>query len=238
MSILKYIHYITNHIGLHIGIKLGGMILVYLYTIVRLHGYISPTIPTKLYNDDNTWDYYEFVQTWVPAFCLQAGTCTTINNKFIIHGLWPTRLDGTWPSYCTDVPFNKTILSNLTNQLRIDWSDQYTMDYGFWKHEWGKHGTCSLMSEYTYFNNTIGLYNTNNISTILSNGGIIPVQHTLYNITDIYKLFKQNTIYIDCYNYDGNSYLKSIYIHLDKELRPIEVVKKPQSCKNKILYIL
>ena len=163
MSVLKYIHYITAHIGLHIGIKLGFMIMVYIYTLVRLHGYISPNTRVNIYKENNTWDYYEFVQTWVPTYCLQSGTCTTINNKFIIHGLWPTRFDGTWPSYCSDAPFNKTIISNLTNQLRTDWSDQGTIDYNFWKHEWDKHGTCSLMSEYHYFNTTIGLYNKYNI---------------------------------------------------------------------------
>ena len=237
MNILASIRYILLHLSIHIGLKISILVVFYVLTLVQLNSFIVPNHSLQYYDKNNSWDYYEFVQTWVPTYCLKSDECKIKQDKFIVHGLWPTRFDGTWPSYCSDQPFSKKNISNLTNVLKNDWSDQNIIDYAFWEHEWSKHGTCSLLPEYVYFNKTIELYTKYNLSDVLLHNDITPSNHTLYSLDQIYGSFPNKMVFIDCYNKNNNSYLESIYIHLDKNLEPIYVNRKKSSCENNILYI-
>jgi len=81
-----------------------------------------------------------------------------------IHGLWPQYIDSGYPSYCTTEKFNSTLLES---EIGIDnlvtfWPDvQYSITDPvypqFWEHEWTKHGTCSGLSQYSYFTSAIDL---------------------------------------------------------------------------------
>lgn len=49
---------------------------------------------------------------------------TTVHpsNRFSIHGLWPERLDGSWPSCCdSDYPFRIQKITDLLPELAHDW---------------------------------------------------------------------------------------------------------------------
>lgn len=44
------------------------------------------------------------------------------SNRFSIHGLWPERLDGSWPSCCdSDFPFRMQKIIDLLPELAHDW---------------------------------------------------------------------------------------------------------------------
>ena len=237
MNINKYIQYIGYHIGFHIIIKCSFILFFYIYAFLKIHSIMHANKNTKLYDYDASWDYYEFVQSWVPTYCLMKGNCNITLSKFIIHGLWPSRFDGTWPSYCQKIPFNKTSIYNITNKLKNDWSDNNSLEYSFWEHEWNKHGVCTDMNQYHYFNKTLQLYDKYNISNILLNCNITPSTSKFYPIDDIYTCLDKKYVYIDCYQYKNISYLSSVYYHLDKDYRFIKINKKLETCKNKIMYI-
>ena len=93
--------------------------------------------------------YYLALQTW----------CTP---EYKIHGLWADITPTTYPSYCTDVPFD---LDKLKQSPKYDaileaWSDcTYEDTITLYEHEWAKHGTCiSGLDQNGYFEKTLELY--------------------------------------------------------------------------------
>jgi len=73
-----------------------------------------------------------------------------------IHGLWPSRLDGSWPSSCSREPFKESTWDDMGSDLERLWPNIKTTDDDrkypdFWKHEWSKHGTCSGLPQEVFF---------------------------------------------------------------------------------------
>ena len=86
-----------------------------------------------------------------------------ISYGYSIHGFWPNYTDGTYPSYCRNIPFNFNKIQCLENDLLGYWElpgDSQKLELSFWRHEWSKHGTCMFceMDEYEYFKKAIDLY--------------------------------------------------------------------------------
>lgn len=117
-----------------------------------------------------TGDIFVFAYSWTPEFCYGQASyagCKTPNdfwNKyFTIHGLWPQYSTGGYPATCTTEPFNSSIPIEIGwDTMTTYWPDvQYAetdSNYdSFWEHEWTKHGTCTGLSQYNYFQNTINL---------------------------------------------------------------------------------
>lgn len=102
------------------------------------------------------------------------------NHQYTIHGLWPDYGNGSYPSFCKDIPFDIEKLRPLEKKLLEYWElpeDHDKLEIHFWKHEWLKHGTCMFtpMTEYEYFSKAIEMYeyiiNENiNISKYNKNG--------------------------------------------------------------------
>ena len=78
-----------------------------------------------------------------------------------MHGLWPTQVHRVGPSYCNhSAHFDAEALerAGLMPRLEARWTNVHKNSdrFGFWKHEWEKHGTCAadnpdLDSEVKYF---------------------------------------------------------------------------------------
>ncbi len=90
---------------------------------------------------------------------------------FTLHGIWPTRNDGSYPSYCDENDgFDVNQIETLIPDLDVAWYDyEAESDYGLWSHEWDKHGTCAaelpaLSTQYNFFNYGISLYNNLDIA--------------------------------------------------------------------------
>jgi len=114
--------------------------------------------------------YYVFAYSWTPEFCYGQATYAGCKDPqsywgsyFTLHGLWPQYTNGGYPATCTTETFNSSI------PISIGWSDmtQYwpNVQYletdsnydSFWEHEWTKHGTCSGLTQFEYFQNTLNL---------------------------------------------------------------------------------
>lgn len=117
-----------------------------------------------------TGDIFVFAQSWQPEFCYNQPTyvgCATPdadwNKYFTIHGLWPQYSTGGYPADCTDEAFDDStpqavgydnMVKNWPNVQAAEGSADYD---SFWEHEWSKHGTCTGLSQYNYFTNTLNL---------------------------------------------------------------------------------
>eukprot|EP01104_Vermistella_antarctica_P000648 TRINITY_DN10795_c0_g1_i1.p3 TRINITY_DN10795_c0_g1~~TRINITY_DN10795_c0_g1_i1.p3 ORF type:complete len:246 (-),score=31.53 TRINITY_DN10795_c0_g1_i1:983-1720(-) len=72
---------------------------------------------------------------------------------YTLHGLWPQ-----WGNTCNGPPFSYSDLSPIINEMDAWWPSCYgENDSDFWDHEWGKHGTCSDLSELEYFTTALKL---------------------------------------------------------------------------------
>lgn len=105
--------------------------------------------------------------SWQPEFCHQhcRDHCDGCRHpldawraSLTIHGLWPQRADGTWPSSCTDEPFDEKVLDDIGfEKIERLWPNVKADSRGepgytdFWMHEWTKHGTCSGLNQDEYF---------------------------------------------------------------------------------------
>ena len=75
-----------------------------------------------------------------------------------IHGLWVDYKNGGYPSFCKKVNFDPSNLQYITGQLDIFWYSEMEKNNKFWEHEYKKHGSCTTLNEYDYFNTTLQLY--------------------------------------------------------------------------------
>ena len=92
----------------------------------------------------SSFDIFLLVQTWYPYLCCaKPENCVlkpdSAANLLAIHGLWPSRSTGGFPTYCS-LPNPRPKLSSDVSRLS--------------RHEWKKHGTCSSMSPSAYFSAT------------------------------------------------------------------------------------
>lgn len=135
---------------------------------------------SQIWPQTSCWDVNEF---WNRTFgCSPCAHPNTFNN-WTLHGLWPSNKHGGNPEHCNhDMKFR---LANLDENLRVQLNDKWhTSKVGkrnaeFWKHEWEKHGTCSMELENTgsmnnYFNQSLFLLDHYNVGQILSGKNITP----------------------------------------------------------------
>nr|UTK45931.1 ribonuclease Oy-like protein [Crepidula fornicata] len=184
---------------------------------------------------DKHWDILILTQSWPPAVCIfvenEDKKCDIPSNitSWIIHGLWPTLTGTEGPNYCNNSwKFDINEVKTLRPKLDWNWpaSSKGETVNDFWAHEWDKHGTCAaelpaLNTEMAYFNTTLGLHFHYNISKILMESGIIPIDDRAYKAEDILDVLKKNLGFypsISCVK-DKNTekyYLEQVEICLTK----------------------
>jgi len=146
-----------------------------------------------------------------PAIC-DSMSCRNFPKRqdFTIHGLWPERLDGSWPQYCNSSDrFDPERVEGLLPRLREQWpSFGMGADAQFWGHEWMRHGTCagkggkgsgakkkrnesevdpsSLgIDEETYFGAVLDLHSKYPLLPALEAAGIVPDDDRTYERTEV-----------------------------------------------------
>ena len=99
------------------------------------------------------FDFYVLSLSWSPSFCEEAAErgngrrsqvqCAGRPYSFVVHGLWPQYENG-FPEYCQrPAPrLNRSIVSSMLDLMPAP---------GLIFNEWDKHGTCSGLSERSYF---------------------------------------------------------------------------------------
>jgi len=97
------------------------------------------------------FDHYLLALTWMPSFCEVEGDaredarCTPeAAHGWMVHGLWPQGLGGTWPEFC------RTRHRNPTRRETAAQSDLFGASGAAW-HQWNKHGRCSGLTAEDYF---------------------------------------------------------------------------------------
>lgn len=106
----------------------------------------------------------------------------TRNDDWTIHGIWPSKSRQRGPESCrADLPFKAQEVQSIRSQLVLRWINVINRNpEGFWKHEWEKHGTCSvdladLNTQLKYFKKALEWNNRYKIGNILGGARIRPV---------------------------------------------------------------
>jgi ribonuclease T2 len=110
---------------------------------------VSPASPQL---SSGNFDFYVLALSWSPSYCKSKGggadprQCGASKPYgFIVHGLWPQFEHGA-PENCAGAgtqPVDRVILQSLREVMP---------SASLARHEWSKHGTCSGLSQQTYFN--------------------------------------------------------------------------------------
>ncbi|WP_338620967.1 hypothetical protein [Paludibacterium sp. THUN1379] len=97
------------------------------------------------------FDYYLLSTQWVPGWCQagsagkssatldQAQACRADVSPLMFHGLWPERMDGSYPHDCHVVPPLDPQRLTFANPFKPYLANAVE----FVDHEWGKHATCT-----------------------------------------------------------------------------------------------
>eukprot|EP00199_Chlamydomonas_sp_CCMP681_P001946 CAMPEP_0119107044 /NCGR_PEP_ID=MMETSP1180-20130426/7917_1 /TAXON_ID=3052 ORGANISM="Chlamydomonas cf sp, Strain CCMP681" /NCGR_SAMPLE_ID=MMETSP1180 /ASSEMBLY_ACC=CAM_ASM_000741 /LENGTH=350 /DNA_ID=CAMNT_0007092473 /DNA_START=40 /DNA_END=1092 /DNA_ORIENTATION=+ len=181
---------------------------------------------------DTSFDFFLLVRQWPGTFCSNHACSALLHRdwyRFTLHGLWPNRLDGTWPQFCdSSLPFDEDEVEDLETEMNEAWPSFMENQGGnpnFWAHEWNKHGTCSLTqmkSEHGFFKRTLELHYRYSIQGAFSAAGIMPSGKSAYSKTElegaIRDMYGVNAL-IHC---GPDSRLTEIWMCFDKSLQPID----------------
>ncbi|KAL7588260.1 hypothetical protein Lser_V15G37532 [Lactuca serriola] len=182
-----------------------------------------------VFSASQDFDFFYFVQQWPGSYCdTKQSCCYPITGKpasnFGIHGLWPNRNNGSYPSDCdSSNPFDASNISDLRSEMQSEWptlSCPSNDGLTFWSHEWDKHGTCSesVLDQHEYFATTLSLKNQINLLHALESAGIQPngEKYSLSSIKSAIIGASGLTPWIQCNNDSfGNSQLYQIYLCVD-----------------------
>ncbi|CAH9117010.1 unnamed protein product [Cuscuta europaea] len=166
-----------------------SIILIEFLMIINCFSFLS------IINAQQPYDFFYFVQQWPGSYCDTKQSCcypTTGKPKsdFGIHGLWPNRNDGSYPSNCNSSNhYDESKISDLMSRMHEEWptlSCPSNNGSAFWSHEWVKHGTCSqsVLTQRSYFESALKLKNQIGLLHLLQKAGIQPDGRT-YSLGDI-----------------------------------------------------
>jgi len=200
-------------------------------------------------NPTNDFDMIVFAQQWPETVCIQGNltkhyACAIAKNvsTWTVHGLWPTMNGTLGPNYCNDSNrFQPGPVAPLVSELTEYWPNLHTDDtfYGFWTHEWDKHGTCAqslpaLQGEYNFFNMGLILNKKLNTLRMLSDQNY-PPRIEGYDYPTMKKAFTDalgaeptfGCFYQKKY---GTQYLMQIDICLDKSFEVVDCKRSSGGC--------
>ncbi|CAK9322664.1 unnamed protein product [Citrullus colocynthis] len=147
----------------------------------------------------NEFDYYQVIFQWQPGVCssstLKSPFVKPPQNKYTIHGVWPSLTSGNATKCSGTPPYDGTKINAIRSRLDQDWpSVVYGTNPTLWSHEWKTHGTCSnyYLNQYNYFNFGLSVFGKYNMISILRKYGTNPngneysidyIENAIYNAT-------------------------------------------------------
>ncbi|RWS21172.1 ribonuclease Oy-like protein [Leptotrombidium deliense] len=142
---------------------------------------IDSFVNNELCPKTSPFDYIVLSLAWSPGYCFHNAKCkNTPENRWTIHGTWPTNIFQPHPHYCCVQPdLDQKVINNLIDGLNKYWPSCVKRNEEFWQHEWNKHGTCSygspmLSGQQNYFTGTLKLYHYINLNAGLQTLRITP----------------------------------------------------------------
>lgn len=180
---------------------------------------------------------------YAPALC---GTgsfkCTAPWTYFTLHGLWPENADGTYPSSCTNDPWDPSLVSSITQDLEKYWVSLAGPSNTFWSHEWEKHGTCAapvLTGEFTFMNSTLGLRNKYDITPALAKAGILPSASNGFSLATFQSAVTKAFGFPVLPSCDAKGAITGVTVCISKDLKAQSCgTVKYGSCSANTLYLL
>ena len=157
------------------------------------------------------FDYYLLNLSWSPEFCYSHPNATECASRpaFVLHGLWPQNIDGTYPQNCSSAPGPAN-----PSQYR----DIYP-DAGLLQHEWRTHGTCSGLAPDDFFNAARAAFQSIAIPptlTQLTSQISLPPAQILGLFTTANPGINRSSLALSC----GNNFLTAVEVCLNKQLQP------------------
>lgn len=177
--------------------------------------------------EPDKFDFYLLNLSWSPEFCSIKGTSPQCNagRGFIVHGLWPQNVDGSYPVYCSTRPGPAHPEANL----------DITPDLSLLKHEWEKHGTCTTLAPERFFDAE------RKASQMIKTPSVLQkidheIQMTPNELLNLYAKenpgFPEGSILLSC----GNNRLTAIEACFTKDLKPMQC-QGLRSCKANVVKI-
>ena len=173
-----------------------------------------PNIDQKQSKSNSNYDLLIFTQAWPPTNCYEweekspNHQCNLPpNEEWSIHGLWPTQNHTMGPFYCnSSLHFDLQALEQLRSQLEIKWIDVHkgSKPFEFWRHEWEKHGTCSIdiadiSNEKKYFKKGLDLLDRYDMKGVLEKAGIVlDGSYLLQDYLDGVRKILGKNAYVEC----------------------------------------
>lgn len=206
----------------------------------------------RLVSDKQSFRFWVFSQQTSAGYCAGYGHCILkhIRPFWTIHGLWPTNAES-WPKVCNKtINFNISVFDVIRNDLEMYWPSVRSMNSSvFWRHEWQKHGSCGLQvfhvnGMFRYFNETLSLLHTYNVTNFLIDKGIFPTINRTYTVAELYKALTDNLrskANIVCRKVNGFAYpvLTEVRLCLSKYgLELIDCQIDSYGCGNSSVYYL
>ena len=173
------------------------------------------------------FDFYLLNLSWSPEFCHShpdAAECAE-HARFVLHGLWPERMDGSYPENCSDAPGPAS---------PAQYADVYP-EAGLLEHEWRAHGTCSGLSADAFFGAARRAYEAVKIpgalATLTAQTMMTP-DAIAEAFTAANPGFAQGSVVVSC----GHNYLTAVEVCLDKTLKPM-ACPALRSCRANVVRI-
>lgn len=190
------------------------------------------------------FDYLILRQIWPESSCMFVRTPNqcSINadvSTWVVHGLWPTQNDHPMePTFCDKAnEFDFSKIKWLLPRLERYWPNLYnnTPLDSFWKHEWDKHGTCTLgmpqiKDESDYFNVSLALRDHYDFGVILKANNIEPsddeadggydyesIKHSIKSVLNVDPFL---VCFLD--KKANKQYISQMQVCLDKQFELIE----------------
>lgn len=219
-----------------------GLSLVAVTTVVVI-AYISSPQP-------EVYSYFLFTRRWPPSECASADKCVPAARNYTywtIHGLWPEFSNNTWNQFCHKDHLDLKVLEPIKPRLLHDWPNLLggKSDSSLWEHEWLKHGTCTHMSEFDYFNRTLGLNTRYPLTEWLQAGRVVPSTGRTYSVDDVHQAitahFPLTSVSVDCQHSKGELYLSEImlcfrFVSSENNFEPTECTVK-STCRGQFKYV-
>ncbi|KAL0489175.1 ribonuclease 1 [Acrasis kona] len=184
---------------------------------------------------DDHFDYFYLSMQWPGSLCRFLHPCRVPEhyaNNFTIHGLWPQRKDGSYPSNCKSSAgrFDYDQIESLATDLHHYWYDFKEDGTNFWAHEWNKHGVCATSLEATntqlkYFRTTLNLAKYTPITAALAKGGVVPGDKE-YPLEQVENAFLENLGGIPEMICDFDGTVKEFRFCFSKDLKLFDCQRK------------
>ena len=173
------------------------------------------------------FDFYLLNLSWSPEFCHShpdAAECAE-HARFVLHGLWPERMDGTYPENCSTAP-------GPANPAQ--YADVYP-EAGLLEHEWRAHGTCSGLIADAFFTAARTAYESVKIPgalATLTQQTMMPPDAIAGAFAAANPGFALGSVVVSC----GHNYLTAVEVCVDKNLHTM-TCPALRSCRANVVRI-